>query len=160
MPLGDPPKKPDDDATEAEFERYRADFALYVAAELKTLRDREEGLQKEKEESDAKYEALVGREKELDDLQKTLASRELRVNTRETIVETSEENLKADEKRYSDKVAILTKQQAEVKLEEKRLKELAKDLDRRGPVGGGGIPPGTGRYSVTAENSSRKTSSD
>ena len=142
MPLGDPPKKPDDGASEAEFERYRADFDLYVAAELKTLRDREEGLQKEKEESDAKYEALVGREKELDDLQKNLASRELRVNTRETIVETSEENLKADEKRYTDKVAILTKQQAEVKLEEKRLKELAKDLDRRGPVGGGGIPPG------------------
>ena len=63
MPLGDPPKKPDDDASDAEFEKYRADFDLYVAAKLKTLKDKEEGLQKEKEESDAKYEALVGREK-------------------------------------------------------------------------------------------------
>ena len=97
---------------------------------------------KEKEESDAKYEALVGREKELDDLQKDLASKELRVSTRETMVETSEENLRADEKRYTDKVAILTKQQADVKLEDKRLKALAKELDRRGPTGGGGIPPG------------------
>ena len=142
MPLGDPPKKPDDDASDAEFEKYRADFDLYVAAELKTLRDKEEGLQKEKEETDAKYEALVSREKELEDLQKNLASKELRVNTRETILETSEENLRADEKRYTDKVAILTKQQADAKLEDKRLKALAKELETRGPTGGGGIPPG------------------
>ena len=114
---------------------------INVADKLKALKSAEVGLQKEKEESDARYEALVDREKELDDRQKVLASRELKVNTRETIVETGEENLKADEKRYTEKIAELTKQQAELKIEDKRLTLLARELERKGPVGGG-IPPG------------------
>ena len=78
MPLGDPPKKPEDDASDSEFEKYRAEIDQYVADKLKALKSAEEGLQKEKEESDARYEALVDREKELDDRQKVFSFKRIK----------------------------------------------------------------------------------
>ena len=34
MPIGDPPTKPADDASDAEMEKYRHDFDVYVAEKI------------------------------------------------------------------------------------------------------------------------------
>ena len=41
MPLGEPPAKPSEDASEADFAKYRQDFEAYVAQKLAEFGDLE-----------------------------------------------------------------------------------------------------------------------
>ena len=65
------------------------------------------------------------------------------METRETVVESGEENLKIEEKNFSDKLAKLRLEQAAAKLEDKRLKALKKEQEEKRVTGAGaGLPPG------------------
>ena len=141
MPIGDPPTKPADDASDAEIEKYRHDFDAYVAAKLAEFASIELHLKEDQKAADEKLHELAGKEKDLDEKEKTLADARIQVEARETIVETGEINLKEEEKRYSDKITKLTQEQAKVKMEEKKLKALEKELKEKGLPGPGvGLP--------------------
>ena len=148
MPIGDPPTKPADDASDADFEKYRAEFDAYVAEKLAEIADIELHLKEDQKAVDGKHLELADQERDLADQKRTLAAekitietREAKVLVREAEVETGEENLKLEEKNYSAKVDKLKHEQATVKMEEKRLKELEKELKKKGKTeAGGGLP--------------------
>ena len=148
MPIGDPPTKPADDASEADFEKYRADFDAYVAEKLAEIADIELHLKEDQKAVDGKHLELADQERDLADQKRalqaeknTIETREAKVLVREAEVETGEENLKLEEKNYSAKVDKLKHEQATVKIEEKRLKELEKELKKKGKTeAGGGLP--------------------
>ena len=151
MPIGDPPTKPADDASDADFEKYRAEFDAYVAEKLAEIANIELHLKEDQTAVDGKHLELADQERDLADQKRTLAAekitienREAKVLVREAEVETGEENLKLEEKNYSAKVDKLKHEQATVKMEEKRLKELEKELKKKGKTGagggGGGLP--------------------
>ena len=142
MPLGDPPAKPAPDASDAEHEKYRQDFDVYVAQKLAQFATTELNLRKDQETVDERLLDLDGREKGIEDKEKTLATEKDKIDAREILVASEEEALRKDEKNYIDKMNILKMQQAEAKVEEKRLKALKKELEERGGTGGGtGLPP-------------------
>ena len=135
MPIGDPPTKPADDASDADHEKYRHDFEVYVTERLAEFADTELHLKEEQRETDEKLRELADREH-------ALATERVKVDTREALVETGEVNLREEEKKYSDKIAKLTHEQAMLKLEEKRLKALEKELREKEAAGGDvGLPP-------------------
>ena len=148
MPIGDPPTKPADDASDADFEKYRAEFDAYVADKLAEIASIELHLKEDQKAVDGKHLELADQERDLADQKRTLAAekitietREAKVLVREAEVETGEENLKLEEKNYSAKVDKLKHEQATVKMEEKRLKELEKELKKKGKTeAGGGLP--------------------
>ena len=142
MPIGDPPTKPAPDASDAEHEKYRHDFDVYVAEKLAELAETELHLKTEQKTADEKMRDLDGRERGILDQEKALASERDKVEARSVFVASEEEALRKDEKAYTDKLNILKMQQAEAKVEDKRLKALQKELEERGGAAGGtGIPP-------------------
>ena len=140
MPIGDPPTKPAEDASEADLEKYREEFEAYVARKLAEFADVELNLKREQKETADKHHELADKEKELAGQKKVLASERLKVETREAVVESGEENLRAEEKEFSDKMAKLRLEQAAVKVEVRRSKAW-QELEEIGPVGGG-LPSG------------------
>ena len=140
MPIGEPPTKPADDASEADFEKYRAEFEAYVTTKLAEFADVELNLKKDQKAVDDRHHELADKEKDLADQEKALAESRLEVETREAVVETGEENLKVEEKEFSDKMAKL-REQAHIKVEDRRLKAWQKELEESGPAGGG-LPSG------------------
>ena len=77
MPLGDPPAKPVPDISDADHEKYRKDFDNYVVERLRELKDLEDGLQKEKETTDARFVKFADQERELTIQQTKLAADKL-----------------------------------------------------------------------------------
>ena len=148
MPIGDPPTKPADDASDADFEKYRADFDAYVAEKLAEIASVQLHLKEDQKAVDGKHLELADKERDLADQKRalqaektTIETREAKVLVREAEVETGEENLKLEEKNYSAKVDKLKHEQATVKMKEKRLKELEEELKKRGKTeAGGGLP--------------------
>ena len=135
MPIGNPPTKPADDASEADYEKYRHDFDAYVAQKLSEFADTELNLRQDQKEADEKL-------KELAEQQDALQTEKVKVDTREALVETSKINLREEQKKYSAKIDKLTHEQAMLKVEERRLKALERELADKGvPGGGGGLPP-------------------
>ena len=59
MPIGDPPIKPADGASEADFEKYRAEFDAYVATKLAELADAELHLKEDQKAADDKLHDLA-----------------------------------------------------------------------------------------------------
>ena len=142
MPIGDPPTKPADDASDADFEKYRHDFDVYVAEKLAQFAETEMNLKADQKTADERLRDLDGRERGILDQEKALATERDKMDAREILVSTGEEALKKDERAYTDKVNILKMQQAEAKVEEKRLKALKRELEERGVAGGAtGLPP-------------------
>ena len=108
MPIGDPPTKPASDASDEDFEKYRADFDAYVAEKLAEIANIEIHLKEDQRAVDGKHLELADKERDLDDQKRTLEAekitmetREAKVLVREAQVETGEENLKLEEKNYS-----------------------------------------------------------
>ena len=91
MPIGDPPTKPADDASEADYEKYRHDFDVYVAEKLAEFADTELHLRQDQKEADEKL-------KELAEQQDALQIERVKVDTREALVETSEGNLRKNKR--------------------------------------------------------------
>ena len=142
MPLGEPPAKPAEDASEADFAKYRQEFEAYVTQKLAEFGDLELNLKQDQKEATERLSDLDGREKGIEDREKALATERTKMDAREIVVADGEDTLRKDEKAYTDKMNLLKMQQAELKVEEKRLKKLKKDLEDRGAAGGGGgLPP-------------------
>ena len=142
MPLGEPPVKPAEDASEADFAKYRQEFEAYVTQKLAEFGDLELSLKQEQKEATERLSDLDGREKGVEDREKALATERTKMDAREIVVADSKDTLRKEEKAYTDKLNILKLQQAEAKVEEKRLKKLKKDLEDKGAAdGGGGLPP-------------------
>ena len=142
MPIGDPPTKPAPDASDADHEKYRHDFDVYVAEKLAEFAETELHLKTDQDTVDERLRNLDGREKDIVDREKTLATEKDKLEAEKIIVSTDEETLRREEKNYTAKMNILKRQQAEAQVEEKRLKALQKELEERGGAGGGtGLPP-------------------
>ena len=142
MPIGDPPTKPAPDASDADHEKYRHDFDVYVADKLAQFAETEPNLRTDQKTADERLRDLDGRERGIIGQEKVLATERDKMEAREIMVASGEEALRKDEKNYTDKMNILKMQQAEAKVEEKRLKALKKELEERGGAGGGtGLPP-------------------
>ena len=102
MPIGDPPTKPADDASEADFEKYRVEFDAYVADKLAEIASIELRLKEDQKAIDGKHLELADQERDLADQKRalqaeknTIDTREAKVLVREAEVEAGEENLKA-----------------------------------------------------------------
>ena len=142
MPIGDPPTKPPPEASDADHEQYRHDFDVYVAEKLAQFAETEINLRTDQKTADEKLRDLDGRERGILGKEKALATERDKMDAREILVSSGEENLKKDEKAYTAKMDILKMQQAEAQVEERRLKALKKELEERGGAGGGvGLPP-------------------
>ena len=142
MPIGDPPTKPAPDASDADHEKYRHDFDIYVAEKLAQFAETELNLRADQKTADERLRDLDGRERGILGQEKALATERDKMDAREILVSSGEEALRKDEKAYTDKMNILKMQQAEAQVEEKRLKALKKELEERGGAGGGtGLPP-------------------
>ena len=142
MPIGDPPVKPAEDASEADHEKYRHDFDIYVAEKLAQFAETELNLRTDQKTADERLRDLDGRERGILSQEKALATERDKMDAREILVSSGEDSLRKDEKAYTDKMNILKMQQAEAQVEEKRLKALKRELEERGGAGGGtGLPP-------------------
>ena len=74
MPIGDPPTKPAPDASDADHEKYRHDFDVYVAEKLAEFAEIELHLKTDQDTVDERLRDLDGREKNIVDREKTLAT--------------------------------------------------------------------------------------
>ena len=141
MPLGDPPTKPAADASDADHEKYRKEVDKYVNQRFKELKDLEESLDKEKAAVDARFLKVGDDERDLAIQQTQYVSDKEKLRLGQEILADNEALLKKNELEYSKKLVMLKEDQTAVIAEERRLKQLARDLEEKGHIGGG-IPPG------------------
>ena len=158
MPIGDPPTKPADDASDADFEKYRHDFDVYVAEKLAQFAETELNLRADQKTVDERLRDLDGRERGIVDQEKALATERDKMDAREIMVSSGEDALRKEEKNYTEKMNILKRQQAEAQVEEKRLKTLKKDLEERRSWSRHRSTTSLDRYPPSTENSSGETS--
>ena len=113
MPIGDPPTKPAPDAPDADHDKYRHDFDVYVAEKLVEFADTELHLKEGQKAVDERMRDLDGREKGIASKEKALATEKDKQDAREIVISHGEEDLRKDEKAYTDKLNILKRQQAD-----------------------------------------------
>ena len=159
MPIGDPPTKPAPDASDADHEKYRHDFDVYVAEKLAEFAETELHLKEDQKTVDERLRDLDGREKGIVDREKTLATEKDKLDAKEILVATDEEALRREEKNYTDKMNILKRQQAEAEGGRKEVEGLTKGIGReRWSWRRCRFTTCIDRYPSSTENSSRKTS--
>ena len=98
MPIGEPPTKPVEGASEAEYEKYRHDFNVYVEQKLAQFADTELSLKEEQKAVGERMEDLDGREKGIASKEKALATEKDKLDAREIVISHGEEDLRKDER--------------------------------------------------------------
>ena len=142
MPLGDPPKKPAADASDADHEKYRKEVDKYVQNRLKELKELEDGLAEEKIKADTRYVKLGEDERDLAIRQNKYEEDKEKLRGKQEDLEKNESLLRTNELAYSKKLVQLKEEQAAALVEDRRLKQLARELEEKAYVGGGGaLPP-------------------